>query len=129
MLAVNKAAFLVKKNFFYSVVLRASRITLMHYFDTRTHHHNISPSFTTKRNPVSDALRTQKTKCTKAGANPGSVMMPDSFSLMDLVIGVLTIMSEKKSPIYQLRFQWRALNGQNFLWHASLWPQCQNNAI
>ena len=63
---------------FYSVVLRASRITLMHYFDTRTHHHNITPNFITKSNPVSDTLKTKKTKCTEAGANPGSLQMPDS---------------------------------------------------
>ena len=33
------------KFFFYSVVLQASRITLMHYFDTHTHHHNITSQF------------------------------------------------------------------------------------
>ena len=64
--------------FFYSVVLRASRIILMHYSDTRTHHHNINPSFTTKSNPVADALRTKKTKCTEAGTNAGSLQMMDS---------------------------------------------------
>ena len=31
--------------FFYSVVLRASRITLMHYFDIRTNHYNITSQF------------------------------------------------------------------------------------
>ena len=38
----------------------------------------LRPSFTTKSNPFSGALRTKKTKCTVAGANPGSLQMQDS---------------------------------------------------
>ena len=38
----------------------------------------LRPSFTTKSNPISDALRTQKTKCPEVGSNPGPLQMPDS---------------------------------------------------
>ena len=46
-------------------------MTLAHIITT------LLPSFTTKSNSVSDALRTKKTKCTEAGANPGSLQIPD----------------------------------------------------
>ena len=50
---------------------RAVSQNLVHYFDTHTHHLNISFQYHCQELSSSDALRIHKVKCNAAGSNPG----------------------------------------------------------